>query len=72
MSHLSKHGRSRRRFLKQASVALAAPTVVPASAIGADSQIAPSERIAVGMIGVGRQVCAYNLRRFVKLPDVRV
>ena len=72
MSHLSQHGRSRRRFLKHASFALAAPTVIPASAIGADSQVAPSNRITVGMIGVGRQVCAYNLRRFVNLPDVQV
>ncbi|MEA1950113.1 MAG: Gfo/Idh/MocA family oxidoreductase [Planctomycetota bacterium] len=72
MSEVSIHRQSRRRFLKHATLALAAPAVVPASAVGADSQPAPSERVTLGMIGVGRQVCAYNLRRFVNLPDVQV
>jgi len=49
---------SRRRFLKAAAVAgaaVAVPTVVPASVRGAEGRPAPSNRIAVGAIGVGGQ-----------------
>ena len=45
---------SRRKFLKStagAAAALAVPTIVPASVFG---QYAPSKRINVGAIGVGR------------------
>src|SRR4051794_19666461 len=45
---------SRRRFLKAgvgAAAALAVPTIVPSSVFG---QYAPSKRINVGAIGVGR------------------
>ncbi|MFH1924118.1 MAG: Gfo/Idh/MocA family oxidoreductase [Planctomycetota bacterium] len=67
---------TRRRFLGQAAagagVGLAAPYVVPGSALGADGQTAPSERIGVGMIGVGRQTVAYNLKSFLNSPDTQV
>jgi hypothetical protein len=44
---------SRRRFLKQASLAVAAaPTIVPSTVFGAT---APSHRVAIGHIGVGTQ-----------------
>ena len=50
---------SRRRFLRRSSIvlgaALAAPTIIPASALGADGATAPSERINMGCIGVGGQ-----------------
>jgi hypothetical protein len=50
---------SRRRFLRQTATAfgaaLAAPTFVPASALGRDGALAPSERITMGFIGVGGQ-----------------
>jgi predicted dehydrogenase len=52
-------GVSRRRFLKNAAGAslgaLAIPTIVPSSALGADGTIAPSNRIVMGAIGVGSQ-----------------
>jgi predicted dehydrogenase len=44
----------RRRFLKGAAAAIAAPLVIPSSALGL-GQPAPSERIAVGHIGCGRK-----------------
>lgn len=48
---------SRREFLERsagiASAVLAVPCIVPASALGKDGRIAPSERIALGSIGVG-------------------
>jgi len=47
--------RSRRRFLKATLAAVAAPSIIPASALGADGSTPPSERVAMGCIGVGGQ-----------------
>lgn len=50
---------SRRRFLKQTAgtaSAFALPTIVPASALGADGQTAPSNRITLGFIGMGKMM----------------
>jgi len=47
---------SRRGFLKCAAAAggaLAMPTLIPASALGRDGAVAPSERIVMGGIGIG-------------------
>jgi predicted dehydrogenase len=47
---------SRRQFLRRAVVAggvLAAPCVIPGSALGLDGAVAPSERIVLGGMGVG-------------------
>jgi predicted dehydrogenase len=46
---------TRRRFLKQAAFLAAAPYVVPASALGRGGRVAPSERIVLGGIGIGRR-----------------
>lgn len=57
---MSMHsGMNRRDFLRRAVVtagaAVAAPLFIPASAMGRGGAIAPSERIAMGFIGVGGQ-----------------
>ncbi len=44
---------SRRRFLTTAASALALPYFIPARALGRDGAVAPSNRIAVGSIGLG-------------------
>jgi predicted dehydrogenase len=44
---------TRRKLLKGAAAALAAPFVVRASALGAEGRPAPSNRIGIGHIGVG-------------------
>src|SRR5271157_658378 len=54
---------------RRAFVCSAAPLVLPASLFG---QKAPSNRIAVGVIGVGRQTVAVNLKQFLAMPDVQV
>ena len=46
----------RRQFLKatgSATLAASLPTIIPASALGRDGAVAPSERIVMGAIGVG-------------------
>ena len=66
---------TRRRFLKRSvavSACLGAPSIVPAAALGLGEKAAASDRITVGMLGVGRQVCAYNLRRFAGQPDCQI
>ena len=67
---------TRRRFLVQSltasASALAIPHLIPASALGLGQSVAPSNRITVGMIGVGRQVLAYNLPFFMSQPDCEV
>jgi glucose-fructose oxidoreductase len=49
-SHLN-----RRRFLKGAAVAVAAPYVIPSSALGDDKTPPPSARVTLGHIGVGNR-----------------
>ncbi len=47
---------TRRQFLAAgAGVAAAAPSLIPASALGRDGQTPPSERIGMGFIGLGGQ-----------------
>ena len=64
---------TRRQFLKgsaaAAGAALLAPIIVPASVFSAG---APSNRITVGMIGMGRQAFYSNLKSFLHSPDTRV
>ena len=73
----------RRDFLKKSGVALAAagtagaswsvgPTVLRAAVLGRDGAVAPSERINVAMIGMGRQARQYNVVQFLGMPDTQV
>jgi predicted dehydrogenase len=65
---------SRRQFLKStlaaASAAIAAPTIIPSSALGLDGAVAPSERIIVGGIGIGNRG-TYDLGCFLEQKDVQ-
>jgi len=46
---------SRRNFLRASAAMIALPTIIPASALGADGRPAPSNRIVMGGIGIGSQ-----------------
>ena len=62
---------NRRDFLKKtlvASASVAAPHFIPASALGRDGIVAPSERIVVGCIGVGDRG-SYLLKSVLELPE---
>jgi hypothetical protein len=65
---------NRRQFLKRGfgavGAALAAPYVMPASALGVDGTVSPSERITMGGIGIGNRG-GYDLGCFLSEPDVR-
>ena len=65
---------SRRRFLKgtaAAGVAAAFPSIIPASALGRQGQIAPSERIVMACIGVGSQGTG-NMRGFLGRKEIQI
>jgi predicted dehydrogenase len=63
----------RRDFLRTiaAGAAVAAPSIVPSSALGRDGSVAPGDRIVMGCIGVGRQGGG-DMRGFLNEPDARV
>ena len=64
---------SRRTFLHSSLVAGAAaalPTIVPSSVLGRDGHVAPGEKIALGVIGIGPR-CTYDLTAMLKLADVQ-
>ena len=64
---------SRRRFLKTAisvSSAFAVPQIIPATALGKNGAVAPSERIVLGGIGIGNRG-TYDLGCFLAEPDVQ-
>jgi len=66
---------SRRQFLKHstgAAVSLAAlPSIIPASALGANGKATPNERVVVGCIGVGPQGQG-DMGGFLNQQDVQV
>jgi predicted dehydrogenase len=64
-------GITRRRFLAATGLALAAPTIIPASALGRGGATAPSERITMGVVGWGMQGPG-NTEAFLRLKDCQV
>jgi predicted dehydrogenase len=60
---------NRRQFLKTATVLAAGPLILPRHLFGAD---APSKKIGIGMIGMGRQAYNSNLKPFLTSPDCAV
>ena len=62
---------TRRSFLKTAATALSVPYFVPASALGKDGNVAPSNRITMGAIGLGGRGMPV-MRDFLKRPEVQM
>ena len=64
----------RRRFLKSVlsvgAASIAAPQIVPGTALGLDGSVAPSERIVMGGIGIGNRG-TYDLKCFLEQRDVQ-
>lgn len=63
---------SRREFLVTGMAAAAATVAsyVPARALGRDGAVAPSEKITLGIIGIGPR-CTYDLKAMLPFPDVQ-
>jgi predicted dehydrogenase len=62
---------TRRTFLRAATAAVLGPAIIPASARGANGFTAPSNRIVVGLIGVGKQMRGHH-RTMLRRNDVQV
>src|SRR5512133_1860855 len=65
---------NRRAFIKRATAmgaSLALPVIIPASALGKNGAVAPSNRIVMGSIGVGNKGTA-NLKAFLNEAGVQV
>ncbi|MBN2411719.1 Gfo/Idh/MocA family oxidoreductase [candidate division KSB1 bacterium] len=71
----SKTNINRRRFLKDATgaaiCALGFPYIVPAAVLGKSGNIAPSDKITMGCIGVGWQGTS-NMENFLEEPDAHI
>jgi hypothetical protein len=64
---------TRRDFLLNSmatSAAISLPWIVPARALGRDGAVAPSEKVTLGVIGIGPR-CTYDLTAMLGLPDVQ-
>jgi predicted dehydrogenase len=62
---------NRRTFLRTLGAATATPLIVPASVLGGNGAIPPSERVTLGMIGTGNQGLAHT-RVLVCLPQAQI
>lgn len=66
------NGLTRRRFLQAlGAAAVGAPMIVPASALGRDGAVAPSNRIVMGVIGVGNRARAI-LPHFMDFKEIEL
>ena len=74
-SRMSTKNLNRRQFLQRSAVAagavIAAPTIIPSTALGADGATAASERITVGVIGCGGRG-QHVMRAFMANSDAHV
>ncbi len=64
---------TRRQILKSTASAgalLIAPTIIPATVLGKDGAVPPSERIILGGIGIGGRG-TFDLRMLLREPDVQ-
>lgn len=61
---------SRRRFLTSTAIATAAPWIISSKAHAAGDTVAPSDKITLGVIGIGPR-CTYDMKSILTLPDVQ-
>jgi predicted dehydrogenase len=74
MKHTAHYPMNRRQFLRRSAAlagVLGVPAIVPASVLGQAAAPAPSNRVALGCIGLGIQGTG-NMRAFRGNPEVRV
>src|SRR4051794_6093370 len=62
-------GLTRRQFFKRATAAVAMPMIIPATALGLNGAVAPSNRIVFGCIGVGARA-RHVMPSFLAQPDI--
>jgi len=65
------HSFSRRRFLAGSLAGLAAPLVIPSAALGRNGNLPPSDRITIGVFGVGNRG-SHSIQAMQPLPDHQI
>ena len=63
---------SRRHFLRGIAAGAVTPAIISHSVLGAGKTTPPSERITVGMIGIGKMAGDYHLPSLLGMADVQV
>ena len=63
------HRRTRRQFLATSIAATAFPMIVPSHVLGRAGAVAPSNKLNLGVIGIGPR-CTYDLTAMLKFDDV--
>ena len=71
MKKLERSSLSRRSFLKQTALTVGAITIVPRFVLGGNGFVPPSEKINIGIIGVGKQARGLT-RRFSEISQVQI
>ncbi|MEM6777474.1 MAG: Gfo/Idh/MocA family oxidoreductase [Planctomycetota bacterium] len=66
------HSISRRSAIQAAVGAIAAPTFIPARALGRDGHVPPSERINVGLIGLGSRCRRVAMDTLKSVPSIHI
>ncbi len=63
---------NRREFLSTTAkaAAIAAPLLVSAKSMGAGDEVAPSDKITLGVVGIGPR-CTYDMKSILQLKDVQ-
>ncbi|MFN0050972.1 MAG: Gfo/Idh/MocA family protein [Planctomycetales bacterium] len=61
---------TRRQVLGAALAGLSWPTILSSGVLGRNGAVAPSEKITLGVIGIGPR-CTYDLQAMLALPDVQ-
>ena len=67
----NKNQLNRRRFLGYSALGLAGLTILPSWTIAKGIRFAPSDRVVLGFIGLGRQGCS-DFNSFSRCPGVQV
>lgn len=71
MEKKEKENLSRRRFLGYSAIGLTGLTILPSWTMASGERIAPSDRVVLGFIGVGRQGMS-DFNSFSKCPGIQV
>ena len=68
---MKKTSMTRRKFLATSSLALAAPAIIPGSALGKDGAVAASDRLTFAIIGYGGRMRGALVPQFIQFPEVQ-
>ncbi len=63
---------SRRHFVTSATVALAAPMVIPRHVLGDKTNPSANEKIRLGVIGIGKMMYGSHMPHFLRMPEIQL